>query len=72
MATDKQVRKLFRFLDKGMSLAMAAARSGMDEKTARKYQKLGKLPTEVRQLHTWRTRSDPFESVWDELPNSSN
>ena len=54
-------------LDKGMSLAMAAARSGMDEKTARKYRKLGKLPTEVRQPHTWRTRSDPFESVWDEV-----
>lgn len=43
----------------------AAIRSGMDEKTARKYRKLGKLPSELEQPHTWRTREDLFERVWD-------
>jgi hypothetical protein len=36
----------------------------MDEKTARKYRKLGKLPSEVKADHTWRTRENPFVEVW--------
>jgi hypothetical protein len=51
-------------LGKGMSLASAAAKADMDEKTARKYRSLGKLPHEVRGEHFWRTREDPFEEVW--------
>ena len=35
--------------------------------TARKYRKLGKLPSELEQPHTWRTRKDPFEDVWHEI-----
>ncbi len=35
------------------TLARAAAKAGMDEKTARKYRRLGKLPSEVKQPHTW-------------------
>ena len=49
------------------ALAIAAAKAGMDEKTARKYRRLGKLPSECRTEHTWRTRPDPFDSVWDEV-----
>jgi hypothetical protein len=41
--------------------------AGMDEKTARKYRKLGKLPSELEQQHTWRTRKDPFEDFWHEI-----
>ena len=44
--------------------AIAAAKSGMDEKTARKYVKNGKLPSECATKHMWRTRKDPFETVW--------
>ncbi len=36
----------------------------MDEKTARKYRMLGKLPSEFGKRHTWRTREDPFEEAW--------
>jgi len=39
----------------------------MDEKTARKYRKMGKLPSELKQQHTWRTRKDPFEDIWHEI-----
>jgi transposase len=49
------------------TLSMAAAKAGMDEKTARKYRKLGQLPGDVQALHTWRTRPDPFAEVWDEM-----
>lgn len=26
--------------------------------------RLGKLPSQVRDPHTWRTREDPFEEIW--------
>jgi hypothetical protein len=47
------------------NFGIAAIKAGMDEKTARKYRKLGKLPSELEQPHTWRTRQDPFEDSWD-------
>lgn len=37
MVTDRQVRKLRKELGTGMTLATAAARSGMSEKTAREH-----------------------------------
>ncbi len=46
---------------------MAAAKAGMDEKTARKYRRMGKVPSELRVEHTWRTREDPFAEVWEEV-----
>lgn len=49
------------------SQALAAAQAGLDVKTARKYERLGRLPSEVKVAHTWRTREDPFEAVWDEV-----
>lgn len=64
MVTDKQVQKLFRLIADGDSLAQAAWRTHMDEKTARKYRKLGKRPSEAALPHTWRTRPDPFAEVW--------
>jgi hypothetical protein len=42
-------------------------KAGMDEKTARKYRMLGKLPSELEKRHTWRTRKDPFKDAWHEI-----
>jgi hypothetical protein len=67
MVTDKQVRRLFKLLAQGKNLRVAAARTDMDEKTARRYRRLGKLPSEVKVEHTWRTRPDPFADVWEEV-----
>ena len=67
MITDQQVKKLRSDLNGGMRLAAAALRSGMSEKTARKYRNMNQLPSEAQQPHHWRTRIDPFESVWDEI-----
>ncbi len=55
MVTDNQVRRLFRLMESEKSFAVTAARAGMDEKTARKYRRLGKLPSELRREHDWRT-----------------
>ena len=42
-------------------------RAGMDVKTARKYLSTGKLPSQVKPEHNWRTREDQFETVWKEV-----
>jgi hypothetical protein len=47
--------------------SIAAAKAGMDEKTARKYLRLGKLPSQCKAERAWRTRNDPFEHVWPEI-----
>jgi hypothetical protein len=56
MVTDQQVRRLFKLVQTQKSFGIAAAKAGMDEKTARKYTKLGKLPSEIKKPHIWRTR----------------
>jgi hypothetical protein len=67
MVTDQQIRRLFMLIQKEKSLVKAAAQAGMDEETARKYKKLGKLPSQVKVSHTWQTRKDPFAGVWEEV-----
>ena len=54
------------------TLATAAAKAGMCEKTARKYLKSGKLPSQMKEERTWRTRKDPFEVVWPEIERMLN
>ena len=49
------------------SVASAAAKAGMDEKTARKYLRLGKPPSQLQQTRSYRTRADNFAGVWREL-----
>lgn len=48
-------------------VASAAAKAGMDEKTARKYLRLGKPPSQLQQARSYRTRVDNFAGVWREL-----
>jgi hypothetical protein len=49
------------------SQEIAAAKSGMDAKTARKYRRLGRVPSELPSGASWRTRPDPFAKVWGEI-----
>lgn len=67
MVTDRQVRKLMKLIQTEDTLSNAAVKSGMDEKTARKYRRLKKLPSEIKSLHTWRTRPGTFTEVWAEV-----
>jgi len=63
---DRKVRKLMEEYQKTGSVSRAALRADMDRKTARKYLRSGKLPSQMRVQHTWRTRPDPFEKHWVE------
>ena len=67
MVTDQQTRRLFKLIQTEKNFGIAAIKAGMDEKTARKYRRAGKLPSEIKKEHTWRTRKDPFEDVWDNI-----
>jgi hypothetical protein len=64
MVTDEQVRLLRRQMTEGKTMATAAAVAGMSERAARKW-KQGALPSATKQPRHWRTRQDPFESVWE-------
>ena len=49
------------------TLETAAAKAGMDAKTARKYRRLGRVPSELTPGPRWRTREDCFQEVWGEV-----
>ena len=44
MVTNEQVRNLMKLIQKEKTLLIAAAKAGMDEKTAHNYRRAGKLP----------------------------
>ncbi len=67
MVTNKQVGRLKKYMQTEKTFGTAAAKAGMDEKTARKYATTNKLPSEMKKEHTWRTREDPFEEIWEEV-----
>ena len=68
MITDAQLRKLRRLDYQGAAKELAAAKAGMDPKTACKYRRLGKLPSEVKIMdRDWLTRLDPFAEVWPQM-----
>lgn len=51
-------------LGRGTPIVVAAARSGMDRSTARKYKDADRLPSEMKKKRKGRTRKDPFSSDW--------
>jgi hypothetical protein len=63
MVSDEQVRLLRKKRMRGKTMEAAAAAAGMCERTARRWQR-GALPSETKEPRHWRTRPDPFESVW--------
>src|SRR3954470_22468743 len=67
MVTDRLFRRLRKLIQTEDTLAQAADKAGVDEKTARKYRDSDPLPSQRRVPHTWRTRQDPFQDVWTEL-----
>src|SRR6202043_526322 len=60
MVTDAQVRRLKRLSKTEGTQELAAAKAGMDPKTARDYLRDGRLPSERDADRAWRTRADPF------------
>lgn len=46
---------------------IAAAKVGIDPKTARRYLKAKKIPSQMKAERRWRTRADAFSTVWPDL-----
>jgi Mu transposase-like protein len=64
MKTDAEVLLMMRERSKGKTQDQAAARAGMSVRTARKYERTGKLPAQVKDVRKHRTRPDPFADDW--------
>ena len=67
MVSDAQVRKLMSELKEGVGVGVASLRAGMHRNTGRRYSAAGRLPSELKGVRSWRTRSDPFECDWPEI-----
>ena len=67
MVSDQQVRKLMKLVKTEDSLDVASAKAGMSPKTARRYRDANASPSELKKPHTWRTRADVFDGVWEEV-----
>jgi cellulose biosynthesis protein BcsQ len=61
---DTEIRLYLQERKKGMTQRVAAARAGIGERTARKYERAGALPSQRKRRHEWKTRIDPFEEDW--------
>ena len=64
MKKDGEIKLLLDERGKGVSQKLAAVRVGVSERTARKYEQAGKLPSQMRQPRMHRTRDDPFVDDW--------
>lgn len=64
MKNDNEVKLYMSERRKGIPQRLAAARAGMSERTARKYEHTGKLPSQLKRPHDWQTRVNPFEQDW--------
>jgi len=61
---DLEVLRMRRERANGRTQEQAADRSGMSVRTARTYERLGQLPSQLKQPRRYRTRPDPFEADW--------
>ncbi|MDX1521925.1 MAG: IS21 family transposase [Anaerolineae bacterium] len=67
-STDAQVRLIMRERSKGRTQEQAAVKANLkSRKTVAKYERLGRLPSEVEQPRTYRTRADPFAEDWPQV-----
>jgi hypothetical protein len=64
MVTDQQIRRLYKLSNIEDRQEIAASKAGMDVKTARKYLRARRLPSEMKADRHWRTRQDGFAEVW--------
>jgi hypothetical protein len=63
MKTDHEVRRMLQERRKGKTQEQAAARAQMSVRTARKYERLAQLPSQLKKPRG-RTRPNPFEQDW--------
>jgi transposase len=64
MITKQQYRKLMSEYQETGNVSHSAMKAGMSRPTARKYLEAAQPPEELQAKHTWRTREDPLEKIW--------
>jgi len=64
MKQDAEVLLMLRERAKGRTQEQAAARSGMSVRTVRSYERRARLPSQLKQPRTYRSRPDPFAEDW--------
>lgn len=62
--TDQQVQRYMHYR-KQHTQAIAAAKAGMSERTARKFEDDPRLPSQRQAPRSWRTRADPLAGLWE-------
>jgi len=67
MVTDQQIRRLYKLSNIEETREIAASKAGINVKTARKYLRARRLPSEMKAERHWRTRQDGFAEVWPEI-----
>lgn len=66
--TDAQVRQMMKERAQGKTQHQAAVKANVGSpKTVRKYERLGKLPSQLGKSRSWRTRRDPFAADWEQI-----
>jgi len=66
MVSDHQVLALWKEYNKNKVISISALKTGMSRKTASKYLRTNKLPSESKKERHWKTHPDKLESIWDE------
>jgi hypothetical protein len=61
--TEQQIRIYMEAKKNGKTQKVAAAQTGISERSARNIERRGFI--EAKPEHNWKTRKDPFESVWE-------
>jgi hypothetical protein len=67
MITNQQYKRLMSEYKKTDSVSDSAMKADVDRHTAAKYIQAGKNPAELQADHTWRTRPDPLDKIWDQV-----
>src|ERR1017187_4969713 len=67
MITNQQYKRLMSKYKHTGKILVSALKADVDRHTARKYVEAGKCPAQLQAPHTWRTRPDPLDKIWEEV-----
>jgi hypothetical protein len=67
MITKRQYQRLMSEYEKTGKIVVSAMKANVHPQTASKYIQAGKPPQQAQEPHTWRTRPDPLEPIWDQV-----
>jgi hypothetical protein len=67
MITKQQHKRLMSEYKKTGQINVSAMKADVHPQTACKYIEAGKSPAELQAPHTWRTRPDPLDKIWEDV-----